>query len=54
MYTWKHDKKQDVCPKCKATDIRRILISETKDIWVCYKCGQAQYVKKWYKGKVKK
>ena len=46
MYGWKYNKKQDNCSKCKGTDIRRILADPIKDIWVCYDCGQAQYIKK--------
>jgi ribosomal protein L37AE/L43A len=43
---WVKKKLINPCNKCKSTDIRRIHIDPVKDIWICYKCGQAQYIKK--------
>lgn len=46
-FVWTGIKKlQSPCPICKSKDLRRIYIDVMKDIWVCYGCGQAQYIKK--------
>ena len=43
---WKLKELINPCPRCSATDIRRIYLDPLKEIWVCYGCGQAQYIVK--------
>lgn len=44
MKGWITTKLIKPCPRCSNSDLRLILVDPIKEIWICYDCGQSQYI----------